>query len=812
MNKRKLKNISLLSDYGVDFISKDTVNGTYHAGQAKHYTSSRLCAGHCATFINVSVFRFKKTGYLYTSKDCLEPNLKEDIKCSNGLIEHIVHSYIKNDNIQTYDETCYELRNYQVNAISAIVNDNNSHGKSMVQIVTGGGKTLIAAHALKRIQPNHIICFAPLLVSVEQIKERLSLFLPDHKVLLVDSEGTTNVHEIIDFINSNHKFLICTTFKSSLNVMKNVTNIDYDNTFLVVDEVHNIVNNIELCDFCNMFKKSLYLSATVPEELSTHLDFEEVYSYGIGKAIEQGYCVDYEIYVPYIVDNKPSVIVPQELNHLNTTLCNQALFLATGILMQGKRRCIAYMNTIEECDLFMEVIREVFDIYHGIANIWTEKLSCDVPKMKRKCILNDFESGDDYQIKILCNVRILNEAVDIVRCDSQFVSKVGEYTSDITIAQRLGRGLRLDSKNPSKKNAMFIWCDDWENAVNALTILKEDDYMFHSKLRVLNSDYAQNSHINIRKNVEIQLGNFNKFVEVKCLTVEERWELRRLHWVDMYRKLGNKPPSQKSEDPDEKRAGQWQGDMRKAYKKKDNKRMTQERIDALNNHTEGWKWENDDPFEENRLHWVDMYRKLGNKSPSSTSRDPEEKRAGQWQGDMRKAYKKKDNKRMTQERIDALNNHTEGWKWKNDDPFEENRLHWVDMYRKLGNKSPSSISRDPEEKRAGIWQSHMRQAYKKKDNKRMTQERIDALNNKTEGWKWENDDPFEENRLHWVDMYRKLGNKTPSKHSKDPDEKRAGQWQGDMRKAYKKKDNKRMTQERIDALNNHTEGWKWECR
>ena len=90
----------------------------------------------------------------------------------------------------------------------------------------------------------------------------------------------------------------------------------------------------------------------------------------------------------------------------------------------------------------------------------------------------------------------------------------------------------------------------------------------------------------------------------------------------------------------------------------------------------------------------------------------------------------------------------------------------------------------------------------------MTQERINALINQTEDWQRGDEDSFEVNRLHWVNMYRKLGNKIPSQHSNDPDEKRSSQFQRRMQQAYKQK-YKWMTQERVDALNNHTEGWKW---
>ena len=158
--------------------------------------------------------------------------------------------------------------------------------------------------------------------------------------------------------------------------------------------------------------------------------------------------------------------------------------------------------------------------------------------------------------------------------------------------------------------------------------------------------------------------------------------------------------------------------------------MTQERIAKLNA-TEGWTWEEEDSFEINLENWIYQYQKLG-KYPSGTSKDPYEKRAGRWQGYMRKHYKNKE-KRMTQEYINILNT-TERWKWEEEDTFDSNLENWIQQYQKLG-KYPSYKSTNPEEKRAGKWQSDMRTYYKKKE-KRMTQERIDKLN-ATEVWKWE---------------------------------------------------------------------------
>ena len=189
--------------------------------------------------------------------------------------------------------------------------------------------------------------------------------------------------------------------------------------------------------------------------------------------------------------------------------------------------------------------------------------------------------------------------------------------------------------------------------------------------------------------------------------------------------------------------------MRKNYKNtienKKGTKLSEERIAALNA-TKGWEWDSD-PFQDNLDHWITQFKKRGNKTPSQGAKDPEEKRAAIWQSDMRKNYKNtiKNTKgtKLSEERIAALNA-TEGWEWgtqekRNTYTFEEQRDHWITQYRQKGNKTPSSIAKDPEEKRAGKWQSHMRQNYKNtienKKGPKLSDERIAALN-ETEGWKW----------------------------------------------------------------------------
>jgi superfamily II DNA or RNA helicase len=278
---------------------------------------------------------------------------------------------------------------------------------------------------------------------------------------------------------------------------------------------------------------------------------------------------------------------------------------------------------------------------------------------------------------------------------------------------------------------------------------------------------------------------------------EDTWEITRQKWIDCYTKLG-KAPSQKSNNKDEKRCGEWQSQQRDKYKKNS---LSQERITVLNS-ISGWKWKEEDTWEIQRQHYIEQYTKLG-KIPSQTSKDIDEKKAGSWKSNQRSDYKKKD-PAMTLERINILEA-TPGWKWNEEDTWESERQNWLIMYNKKNNnnKSLNYQSIDKNERKAAGWQTTQRVNYKNKELS-LTQERIKILNI-TPGWRWEEEDSWEIGRINWINQYSS-GKKLSTK-SQDLEIKKAYKWQSHQRENYKKA--KYLTQEQIDLLN-ATEGWKWQ--
>lgn len=710
----------LFSDYGMDFLALDEQTGTYHAGQAKNYTTKRVTAADIGTFTMVAMTRITgKPAYLYTTSD-LECNLRECLQISGCIVHHKLpfRPAASGKTTVREKETDYVLRPEQEACIQQTVGE---EGMGVWNMCCGFGKTTCLGHVLRKLTGvQTIVCLAPLRVSVKNLEERISLFVPEYRPLLVDSDagGTTDVKTIESYLKTydNDKVILFTTFESAGTVLTEVfANRSREGTYLVVDETHNLLSYKETCDFVRSFPNSLCMSATIPEEFYDEFpEAEERYSFQLSEAIRTKVVCDYEVIFPYDTLDKLPLELPEDIG-------KQCLFLASGMLLTGSRRCIVYCSSIEECGRFMETFQKVAEEYHGLA-VWMDTIVQNTTARERDRIKTEFQEDTSKDMYLLTSVRILDEAVDIPSCDSECILSLSDKSSTIRIVQRLMRGGRLDPKNPNKKNHLFLWAHDMEACVAPLTLLRQQDPEFHKKVRVMGTDYNATDNSVTRTELNERTDTIRTFIQTGCMTLDERWEARRQEWMKFYNET-KRTPSQHAEDMTEKRLGRWQRNMRQNKK---NGHLSQERIDALEK-TEGWKWEEADPFPENLKDWVALYQR-NQRTPSTIAKDKEEKRLGRWTSQMRQ-WKKKG--KLTQERIDALEK-TEGWKWEEADPFPENLQEWMKFYQR-NQRTPSQHAEDETERRLGKWTSDMRQ---KKKKGKLSQERIDALNN-TEGWKWE---------------------------------------------------------------------------
>ena len=712
---RESKNNSVkYGDYGMDFLAYDSITGIYHACQSKCYSGrNKVTIKDIATFQSIVMNRFKTLGYLYTFGK-LEINLQEDLL--NG--GFIVHNRLLNftgeiKSIENIDEIKYELRLYQKEAIQAILGE----GRKSIEIACGLGKTLIAGHVLKESDYKKIICIAPLRVSVEQLQNRIMPFLDNkYKSLLVDTEGTTDIDIINKNIEDNEYLIIFSTYKSAQDLLNEIVTGE---EYLIVDEVHNALN---MGEFVNKFENCLLMSATIPEELYEIIeDVDNVFTYGIAEAIQNKYICDYEVHLPYI-DN--GVVEVSE----NFPGDAKVEFLITGMLKTGSRRCIVYLSSCSECEPFMNMFKESMSIYHGICKVWCEKIDNTVNSKDRTIILNKFQNDKDNDFYIIASVRILDEAIDISKCDSEFIIHVGEQSSDIRTVQRLQRGGRLDLENPMKKNNLFMWCEDWSKAINTLTLLKNSDIDFHKKINIINPKYNENSNIDKKKIVNKKIIELKNYISIQCLNFDERWEIK-YKLLKEFIKENNRIPNCKEEYKNIK-IGSWCNVQRKKYKKQI---LDDERIQKLEE-IKIWKW--GEKKISKKLSWDENYKilldfiKENNRIPKKIE-EYKDIKIGIWCTNQKKSYNKN---KLDNERIKKLEE-VKIWKWGEKE--EVKIWKWGENYKILLDfiKENNRIPKAKEEHnniKIGAWCSKKRQLYNKN---KLDNERIKKLEKIIE-WYW----------------------------------------------------------------------------
>jgi len=525
-----------------------------------------------------------------------------------------------------------------------------------------------------------------------------------------DSGGTTDPVHIGNVLKTREPIVIFATYDSFFGLLTQEFGeyLTDNSAFLLVDEMHNLTP--AHCRVVNEYHTSLLMSATVPEELKGLLDATEVYRYTMATGIADGFLCDYEVYLPLVKCAVPTPTKSEDAarttsagsakpddggdgsdendnasddddendaasdNDLHTEdeerertaadvefpvgfpandITAKALFLCTGMLQTGSRRCIVYLRSSEECVLFNRMLQRVCEEYHGL-RLWNAHIDYTVGAARRSEMLRAFQlNSDEHDLFVIASVRILDEAVDIPRCDSEFITYMGDRTSDIRTVQRLQRGGRLDPSNHAKKNNLFIWTDEWSHALNSLTIMRQEDPMFHKKLRVLSCNYDRHGEPAVQRESRAHAKELQAYMELKCLTLNELWMKRVNERCKWYNKLGREP-SKKSHDKNESHSARW---VMKQRNLKSAGRLGKEREDILIKCV-GWKWKISRTFKESLQKRCDWYNTLG-REPKRTSPNKDEASSGRWVNAQRNLKKKGT---LGKARVDILSACV-GWKW-----------------------------------------------------------------------------------------------------------------------------------------------------
>ena len=656
--KARVQGVNPVRDYGFDGLSCE--GGVASGLQAKFYKAP-VKSADIATFstaqMALTATNPASRGHLYTPGR-LQADLAGHVANPRYPIQHVLFPWtpVAADAVATaasvpppdVSSTALEcdlpLRAYQSEALTELAaHAADAGGHLALNIPCRMGKTLLAGHHLRRLDPQLIVAIAPLRISVENLHQRLACFLPSHAALVVDSDagGTTDPAEIRAFLATAGPKVIYSTYTSAVELLSGLLgepggggggtaddgsdvesegestssglSRDYNETlsgsgsgpdiagFCLIDECHNA--NEGLCKFVRRFSQGLWMSATIPDELGIYIDHTVTISFERG--IREGYLVDYTLWLPHLVPRvaavedtgPPTMIVsetetetdtdsvtdsvgsepktqvdiddiPVEFSHFNRDLTAKAMFNAVCMLKTGSRRCIVYLASREECTAYVVVFRAVMEKFHGFfpREVWTGVIVSDVGRVERDRLLREFQEGPDTCFHLLASVRILDEAVDLVRCDSEFVTIVGEQSSDIRMTQRALRGSTVDPNNPSKRNNVFLWCDAWRKCVGALELLKSMDPEFHKKIRIADTRYDGSASVERVATVEGARTECVEWMGMRCMTWMEKHMLKIQELKRFYEEFGE-GPKDGGKRPNEKQLAKWMSRRRQDKKK-----------------------------------------------------------------------------------------------------------------------------------------------------------------------------------------------------------------------------------------------------
>ena len=668
---------NVYSEYGLDGLSYNPEKETYNALQMKYYPSksSYIKASDLGTFQSVVHNRLRKLnkdsiGYLYYHGR-IEKILEYDL--TNGgafCIENLKYNnedetIIKptEASISELNENQLVLRDYQIECINALEKADWEQ-INVIEMACGTGKTLVYSNYASK-HYKKVILLQPTRQLVSQQHSRiLNFFNQDISNLIVDSDkcGTRNIAEIKS-VWTKDQWVISSTYESACDVLTELVKQLYaDNTIkdvlLIADEFHNSVSYQKIFDFYEYFKYVLGVTATCIEFRDFDCTYDIVYSFSMRKAIDMKLVCDYNLYLPYI-DADDENIIPSELTHLNSDLLlQQCLYLCNGMLKTGSKKCIVFCSTKEECKLFQSLFVEIMTKYHFYPDkkVKAFRINDDVNHTTRNKTIKQFSVFDG--ICILANCRILNEGIDIVKCDSVFILHLSEHSNKISMIQRMSRSNRLDITNPNKQNNVFLWVDDENSVVSFISELRNIDSMVFDKIKKCSVNYDNTRDKKVIEKVESNLSEFKTNISVKCLRVDEIWMIK-LKTVELFLNKNKKKPIQQASDINEKRLGIWICHQITNYKKRKDAMKDDKIYEAWTKHVEAFS----EYYEDNYTIWyknlykVEEFLNKNKKKPYQKASDINEKRLGQWINAQTHNYKKRKHSMKDDKIYEAWNKH-----------------------------------------------------------------------------------------------------------------------------------------------------------
>ena len=410
------------------------------------------------------------------------------------------------------------------------------------------------------VKKNEKICLFATFKSVDIINALVNYGLLKDYYVVIDEFHNLSINDILeveddfeDFQELENSNLEVEEEPDSEEEFDEEDDIEEEEDFIEEDDIEED-NNTEMYKLLHSNARILFMSATprlygedigysedcdIDEEIFGNID----YKMEMHAAITSGKICDYIVYVPTLsIDKTVGLDKIQEevdIKGYDKELLIKARFIIRGMMNNGGRRCIIYLQTKEECRKMNTILADVGKNYFAV-DVNSNYLISDLGKEERKLVLKEFVDKDGYNF--ICSVDILNECIDIPECDSIFIAYPSK--SKIRNIQRVCRANRKDKKNVDKVASIYVWADEYkDDLVDFISHLKEYDEGFSfTKVKRLNVNGKRDAVMRIDDNVKESKSLEGLVVGVKGI---DSW-FEKLEEVKKYIDDNGRRPTQKT--------------------------------------------------------------------------------------------------------------------------------------------------------------------------------------------------------------------------------------------------------------------------
>jgi superfamily II DNA/RNA helicase len=422
----------------------------------------------------------------------------------------------------------------------------------------------------------------------------------------------------------------------------------------------------------------------------------------------------YEVYLPLVTDGEQR---PYSLECIKDSHYSpRAAFLAAGMIRKGSRRCIAYLPTVEACELFLDAMKTAFETFHG-ESFWGGAITCRTTQRDRDEIISAFRNDDGDCFHVLASVKILDEGIDIPACDSIFVSEVSCKSSDrshMRAVQRLCRAVRKDRSNPFKVARAFVYAEDDASLVDMFSLLKDNDPEFHLRVHGMSGDYNRTGTEQAKVAEAARENGLRDFI-MGLESLEERALRRARQLVAWVKANGNRLPKRGkyAADAVEKELAKWLDHQKQALKGNKGSMTSCPDVRAhLDQHVPHWKWTREDEAKSKAKQLVDWVEKHDNRLPKRGAADAVEKELAEWLNHQKAALKGQGTCAWHPDVGAHLDQHVPHWSWTNEDVAMSKAKQLVDWVEKHDNRLPKRGAADAVEKELAEWLAKQRMLFR----------------------------------------------------------------------------------------------------